>query len=423
MRKIHWIILITLSAILHAWRLDVPREVVFDEVHYGKFVQAYTTTGERFFDIHPPLVKLLIAGSAKLFSFQGGFSFDHIGEPYGNIPVWGLRLVPMVSGILLPIFFAFLLLALGITPFTVFWISLAMSLENATLVETRFMLLDGYLILGILGTCLCCLKARSGSLLWTTMAALFAAMASLTKFTGLATFIAPTIWIIGFSVRRWVQISLFLIVSFVSILLVWKIHFAILPLPGPGDLFIKLQDRFFSDLFALHKEMLRANRSISIPHPDASAWWSWPFMIRPPFYWTHQSRFIYLVGNPWIWWSGISGLVLLCLHAVSRFKKPRCLDWSKDHLWYPTLLYVGSYLPLIPIGRPLFMYHYLPSLWLGIIVITVWGSQTGVFPKHAKLYFIMSALGFLLALPLTYGLSVPAIYLKFLYWRPEYWFN
>jgi dolichyl-phosphate-mannose--protein O-mannosyl transferase len=36
---------------------------VFDEVTFGKFVQAYCCTGERFFDIHPPHGKLLIAAA------------------------------------------------------------------------------------------------------------------------------------------------------------------------------------------------------------------------------------------------------------------------------------------------------------------------------------------------------------------------
>ncbi|MFN7088533.1 MAG: phospholipid carrier-dependent glycosyltransferase [Candidatus Paceibacteria bacterium] len=37
-----------------------PPEVVFDEVHFGKFLYAYFT-GEYYFDIHPPLGKLILA--------------------------------------------------------------------------------------------------------------------------------------------------------------------------------------------------------------------------------------------------------------------------------------------------------------------------------------------------------------------------
>ncbi|MBI3421301.1 MAG: phospholipid carrier-dependent glycosyltransferase, partial [Candidatus Sungbacteria bacterium] len=47
-------LLTTASIGLHFTALDYPRQVVFDEVHFGKFVNAYCCTKERFFDIHPP---------------------------------------------------------------------------------------------------------------------------------------------------------------------------------------------------------------------------------------------------------------------------------------------------------------------------------------------------------------------------------
>ena len=40
--------------------LNWPAEVIFDEVHFGKFVSGYIR-GIYFFDIHPPLAKLLLA--------------------------------------------------------------------------------------------------------------------------------------------------------------------------------------------------------------------------------------------------------------------------------------------------------------------------------------------------------------------------
>jgi hypothetical protein len=85
--------------------LSSPRQVVFDEVTFGKFVQAYCCTGERFFDIHPPIGKLLIAAAAKLGGLSSSFQFETIGQSYGTEPVWALRLVPALMGTLISVDF------------------------------------------------------------------------------------------------------------------------------------------------------------------------------------------------------------------------------------------------------------------------------------------------------------------------------
>ena len=50
--------------------LNHPRQVVWDEFHFGKFVDGHIN-GEYFFDIHPPLGKLLLALSAWLGGYDG----------------------------------------------------------------------------------------------------------------------------------------------------------------------------------------------------------------------------------------------------------------------------------------------------------------------------------------------------------------
>ena len=55
------LIILALSIATHFAFFGHPNETVFDEVHFGKFVSGYYT-GEYFFDIHPPLGKLIITG-------------------------------------------------------------------------------------------------------------------------------------------------------------------------------------------------------------------------------------------------------------------------------------------------------------------------------------------------------------------------
>ena len=71
------LVLLGVGFCLHFVALAYPREVIFDEVHFGKFVTAYCCTGERFFDIHPPHAKLLVAGVAWVGGYRGGPSVPY----------------------------------------------------------------------------------------------------------------------------------------------------------------------------------------------------------------------------------------------------------------------------------------------------------------------------------------------------------
>ena len=90
---------ITLALLIAALLVRVifihyPDEVVFDEVHFGKFA-SYYIKGEYFFDVHPPLAKLMIAAMAWLAGFDGKFEFDEIGDSYveHNVPYRMIRLL------------------------------------------------------------------------------------------------------------------------------------------------------------------------------------------------------------------------------------------------------------------------------------------------------------------------------------------
>src|SRR6056297_2635831 len=88
-----------LSVLVRFPALNHPSEVIFDEVHFGKFVSAYCCTNAHFFDIHPPGAKLLIAGAvAALSDYDGSQKFEKISEPYGDVSPWPFRIVPALFG-------------------------------------------------------------------------------------------------------------------------------------------------------------------------------------------------------------------------------------------------------------------------------------------------------------------------------------
>lgn len=82
----------------------------FDEVHFGKFASYYLRR-EYFFDVHPPLGKLLLAAAAWGVGYDGHFLFDNIGDDYyaNQVPFVAMRLLPATCGsLIVPVVFLIL---------------------------------------------------------------------------------------------------------------------------------------------------------------------------------------------------------------------------------------------------------------------------------------------------------------------------
>ena len=93
-----WLLLLAVSALLHLWRLAEPAEVAFDESLVGRFA-SYYFSGEYYFDIHPPHMKLIYAALGALAGVPQGFSFHPHGLHYpGGFYLW-MRLFPALCGL------------------------------------------------------------------------------------------------------------------------------------------------------------------------------------------------------------------------------------------------------------------------------------------------------------------------------------
>jgi len=152
------IILVILGLTTRLIFLDHPNELVFDEVHFGKFVSAYFT-GEYYFDIHPPLGKLLIALGAKLGGYDnyvnnfGVFDFANIGEEFpSDLNYVSFRILPAIFGGLIPLVVFLFLDALKLPRKFAFFAGLTLVFENALIVQSHNILMDSFLIFfGFLG--------------------------------------------------------------------------------------------------------------------------------------------------------------------------------------------------------------------------------------------------------------------------------
>lgn len=128
----------------HLLYLGEPAEVVFDEVYFANFTNYYTH-GEYFFDIHPPLGKLLLFAGSRLLNYSGNGIYGYISQPVDKDEVKKLRIWPSITGALRsPVLFLALKL-LNVNSQWCFTIAFMISMDNALIVESRFVLIDAYL--------------------------------------------------------------------------------------------------------------------------------------------------------------------------------------------------------------------------------------------------------------------------------------
>ncbi|KAI0244307.1 Dolichyl-phosphate-mannose--protein mannosyltransferase 4, partial [Massospora cicadina] len=130
---------------------------------------------------------------------------------------------------------------------------------------------------------------------------------------------------------------------------------------------------FLLKFLELQAKMLAKNSQISAHHPFATRPWQWPFTLRGCSYWTRDAtkEQIYLLGNPpGYWLSAIVAILFLVYLAVDQVFLRRGVDTLRPSFRrrvyrsgrFFLLAYLLHYLPFFPMGRQLFLHHYLPAL-------------------------------------------------------------
>lgn len=428
--KKYILIILALSLITRFAFFAYPAETVFDEVHFGKFISGYFT-GEYFFDIHPPLGKLLIAGAAKLTDFNPGFSFETIGQKFTDDSYKWLRFLPKLAGALLPVVIFLIALELGISQKFAFLAGLLLVFENSLTVQSRFILLDSFLLLfGFLGI-LFFLKAKTYRLSpkFLFLAGFFLALAGSVKWTGFS-FLA--IIMIFYFIKtsnyktRVLRLEFFLkgffllvVVPFLIYFSIFAIHFSLLDKPGAGLAFHppNFQEmNLFSKFVELNTELYESNARLTATHPYTSQWYEWPFMTRSVFYWIEDGARIYFLGNPLIYWLSTIAVIYFLINTLKKIK-----SFSSSH-WLLAFGYLLNLLPFIFIGRVMFLYHYLTALIFAILILAYLLDKAKF--KHKRIAYNTILAGslilFLFFSPLTYGLQTPDWYYESTVWLPSW---
>ncbi|RAL09238.1 dolichyl-phosphate-mannose-protein mannosyltransferase [Aspergillus homomorphus CBS 101889] len=291
-------VLTVLAFITRFYKISYPNEVVFDEVHFGKFASYYLQR-TYFFDVHPPFGKLLFAFVGWLVGYDGHFLFDNIGDSYidHQVPYVALRAMPATLGALtVPVVFLIMWESGYSLPACVLSAGLVL-FDNAHIGEDRLILLDASLVLAMALSVLCYVrfyKLRHEPFgrkwwKWLLLTGVSLSCVISTKYVGVFTFVTigsavlVDLWNLldirrpggALSMARWSQHFAargfaLIVVPFFFYLFWFQVHFAILTRSGPGDDFMtpEFQETLSDNALTAESIGIQYYDTITIRHKD-----------------------------------------------------------------------------------------------------------------------------------------------------------
>lgn len=404
------------------WNLDGTADVVFDEVYYPKFAQNYLR-GETLFDAHPPLAKYIIAIGIKIFGYA----------PFGY------RCMTALAGSLLPLITYELFWQLSDRRGWSWLAGWFIAMDGLLLVESRFGLINIYILLFGMLSHLCivlALKRSRQRWFWVIATGLMLGASISVKWTGLA-YVVGLIALMGYAWSRYrqtlnvFQILIGLIILPIAFYFVeWIPHLLINP------------ER---DIWELHRQILGFHQNLGVGktepiHPYCSPWWSWVLLIRPVAYFFEMRpnsmvQFVHAMGNPLLYWlSAIALLLGLSFLVASKIRFPPKLitqinleysSKSPSTLFWLTLYVITSFLahwlPWSLSKRCIFLYHYMPAsvfafATLALLVSLMWRSPLPELRRLGSGIVATITIAFIFWLPIYIGLPISSGYLPVLMW-------
>ncbi|EGW29916.1 uncharacterized protein SPAPADRAFT_68774 [Spathaspora passalidarum NRRL Y-27907] len=135
---------------------------------------------------------------------------------------------------------------------------------------------------------------------------------------------------------------------------------------------------FWQKVVESHARMWKINQGLTEHHHWQSNPYEWPLLLRGINYWARDHKQIYFLGNAVTWWAASASIVTFGIYVViSVFRWQLGQPVSKDkHVFnfnVQTFSYVLGwalhYLPFFIMGRQLFLHHYIPALYFGILAL------------------------------------------------------
>ena len=375
-----------LSLFLRFWGLHRFNTLVFDEVYYAKFSNNYLTHTP-FFDGHPPLAKYIIAFGIWLGNRLPIFPANTVNGLSGSLlSPWHYRWLNAFTGAFIPLIIAAIAYQLSHRRSFCLIAGLFAGCDGIFLVESRYALINQYIVIfGLLAQFLLLLALSNTGLkrqLLLCFSGISFGAAISCKWNGLSFLLGIYLiwlfaqgwqWIVNkshtsitnqeqldsiihnqpletrtieinhknysFPLYKLTQLNIYHIIFYLGIIPL--VIYSIIWIPH-----LKLDVRY--DLIEVHKQILQFHKGLggntSDIHPYCAAWYTWPLMIRPiAYYYQTASSFkdplpvlgpplpagsskviydVHAMGNPFLWWFGLAALLFLLIIFIGKFAIP-----------------------------------------------------------------------------------------------------
>jgi Gpi18-like mannosyltransferase/predicted membrane-bound dolichyl-phosphate-mannose-protein mannosyltransferase len=386
--------LVAAAAFTRFWHLGRPPEIVFDEVHFVAQARHYLR-GEPFLDPHPPLAKLVIAAGIYLFG-------DH---------PWSWRVGNAVLGTFLVGITYLLGRELTRSRVAATLAAIFVMCDGMFLVDSRVGVIDiVYLTCAAAAYWLFFVYARTSEmrrkrLLLVAIGVALGLCLGAKLYVPAVTFLLVTGFIL-YAVARDYPVLPRENVAQIAARRELRLNRSIGALAIVGGVaaifyvgcflphYLLGWWRGIEDLFKYYNEVRWYESSVaSATHPYASPWWSWPLMLRPIAYWqnfpqTGPVATIWGGGNPLLWWGALTAITIMLVRAIEVPTMPK---------WFVVIGYVAYLAIWTPIGRTLFLYHYMPAVYMGYLALAMvlagcWEGRSEPWEHAALLLTIAPAL-------------------------------
>ncbi|MBN3299264.1 POMT2 transferase, partial [Amia calva] len=266
-----FVLVMLLSLSTRFYKILQPPHICWDETHFGK-MGSYYINRTFFFDVHPPLGKMLIGLAGYLSGYDGTFPFVKPGDKYEEHNYWGMRGFCALLGSCLAPFAFLIVLELSRSLPAALTAASILIFDTGCITISQYILLDPILMFFIMGAVLSTVKFNSQRerpfsahwWLWLVFTGVSLAGALGVKFVGLFVILlvglntVQDLWrllgdlnlsLVVFGKHLLARVLTLILLPLFLYILVFAVHFVVLkkralcPLSsGPGD-------GFFSSAF------------------------------------------------------------------------------------------------------------------------------------------------------------------------------